>query len=120
VTLTGYNAPQPTPAGDGELVSPKAQKLVLWHGSHCDTTERAVLICDDLQQRIDWGTNKYGTPLKTHNGRSAKVDGYQEVLDAIHYCQQDLMENNSDETYADLWGLVKIAFRMRARLDAQP
>lgn len=48
------------------------------------------------------GVNKYGTALKTHNGRNAFHDAAQEVMDAIVYCEQARLEmldaNTADTT----------------------
>lgn len=92
-----YNAPQPMPTGDGIEVSPQAQadldtlatdRETTWYISRC--------IQADLQERIDWGTAKYHTPLKTNNGRDALIDEYQEHLDALHYCKQQVMQAPDD------------------------
>ncbi|MHA2265261.1 MAG: cyclic-phosphate processing receiver domain-containing protein, partial [Candidatus Thorarchaeota archaeon] len=53
--------PQPAPVGEGDKV---------W---------RAVV--KDMKARNKFGTAKYGTPLKTFNGRNALIDAYQECLD---------------------------------------
>jgi hypothetical protein len=42
------------------------------------------------------GKAKYGTELKTHNGRKALVDAYQEALDLCLYLKQALMEAQND------------------------
>lgn len=46
----------------------------------------------DLIRRADGGEKKYGTRLRTFNGRSAVLDGYQELLDAINYNRQELQQ----------------------------
>jgi hypothetical protein len=46
----------------------------------------------DLRERTQRGIETYGRPLETHNGRSAKLDRYQELLDAAQYAKQDLLE----------------------------
>lgn len=128
--MHGYNVPQPMPTGDGQLVSPEAQKhirvlaaatnelpeVMRWMIADEQTIDG---LCADLQNRIDFGTAKYKTPLKTHNGRDATIDGYQEVLDAIHYGTQDCMENPDIEAIEDVKALIAIATRMRRRLDSR-
>lgn len=42
--------------------------------------------------RADFGKDKYGTFLRTGNGRNALVDAYQEALDLCMYLKQLLME----------------------------
>lgn len=49
-------------------------------------------VIEDLKLRDAFGIKKYGTTLKTNNGRSALIDLYQEILDAAMYCKQLLME----------------------------
>lgn len=49
----------------------------------------------DLCKRKDMGTAKYGTPLRTNNGRDPLVDLYQELLDAVVYLKQFLMERDA-------------------------
>ena len=49
-------------------------------------------VAGDLERRAEAGTKKYGTRLKTHNGRNAKFDAYQELLDFIDYSCQSRLE----------------------------
>ena len=58
----------------------KGQEIVLYH------------IIDDLHARAEMGEGKYGTVLKTHNGRNALMDAYQEALDLCMYLKQVLLE----------------------------
>lgn len=50
----------------------------------------------DLQARKEFGTQKYGTPLRAHNGRNALLDAYQEALDLVIYLKQCLVEQGID------------------------
>lgn len=52
------------------------------------------LVLADLRERRQAGTAKYGTPLKTHNGRDALVDAYQEALDLALYLRQAIEERD--------------------------
>ena len=63
------------------------------------TEQRAVapelkqrFICDWIDLRTGKGIATYGTPLKTHNGRDAKKDMTEELLDFSQYQQQYIME----------------------------
>lgn len=69
--------PQPLPTGDGREV-----------------TEELI---SDIRARTAFGIEKYGTALRTHNGRDALMDAYQELLDAAQYIKQLIMERD-DET----------------------
>jgi hypothetical protein len=48
----------------------------------------ADYVLADIQERIAVGEAKYGTKLKTNNGRDALIDLYQELLDAVMYTRQ--------------------------------
>jgi len=50
------------------------------------------LVIDDLMARSKMGAMKYGTVLKTFNGRDALWDAYQEALDLVMYLRQALEE----------------------------
>lgn len=63
---------QARPTGDGQRVLDK--------------------VFDDLKAREKVGIERYGTPLKTNNGRDPLVDAYQEGLDLVQYMAQELLE----------------------------
>lgn len=65
---------QPLPTGDGDKVFPELIK--------------------DIEARRQLGINRYGTELKTNNGRKALQDAYEEILDLAVYLKQELMERN--------------------------
>lgn len=67
--------PQPAPVGTGNKV---------WRE-----------VVKDMKARNKFGTAKYGTPLKTFNGRNALIDAYQECLDLCVYLKQAIMEGES-------------------------
>lgn len=50
------------------------------------------LVVDDMRERDQVGTAKYGTPLQPFNGRIALVDAYQETLDQAVYLRQAIEE----------------------------
>lgn len=64
--------PEPEPTGNGEIV--------------------LFEVMQDLIDRAQAGKKKYGTYLRTHNGRNALNDAYQEHLDALMYIKQELMQ----------------------------
>lgn len=53
-------------------------------------------VMSDLASRAVMGEKKYGTLLKTHNGRKAIVDLYEELLDACMYVKQFIMETENE------------------------
>jgi hypothetical protein len=48
-----------------------------------------------LVERRAQGRERYGTKLRTRNGRNARADLLQEVLDAYIYAGQDLAERRT-------------------------
>lgn len=67
-------SPQPKPKGTGVDV--------------------AQLVYKDIEARIRKGEIEYGERLTTLNGRSALMDLYEELLDAVLYLRQLLWEEN--------------------------
>lgn len=95
--MTAAAAPQPAPVECAKPVLP----AVL---SHLNTLSSLVdaAIERDLIARAQVGRMKYGTVLKTHNGRDALIDLYQEGLDAVMYSAQYLLELDANSDY-DEW-----------------
>lgn len=50
------------------------------------------LVITDMQNRSDAGAKKYGTVLKSDNGRDPLVDAYQEAIDLVMYLRQAIQE----------------------------
>lgn len=63
---------------------------------HAGIEEVTSLVIADLQERSNVGAAKYGTILHTFNGRSAKLDLYQELSDALKYLKQELLEEEAE------------------------
>lgn len=57
-------------------------------------------LLEHLRQRADHGREKHGTFLMAKNGREPRIDAYQEILDAIFYTGQAIMEGR--ESYRAL------------------
>lgn len=91
--------PQPAPTGEGTPVLP----AVL---AHPLVTPRMRA---DLQARAIDGAEKYGTVLRTHNGRVAIVDAYQEALDGVMYLAQGVLEVGDPRVRSLLDCAVEIA-----------
>lgn len=54
------------------------------------------LVMSDMEARRDHGIETYGTPLQAFNGRDALTDLYQELLDAVVYLRQFMLERDDD------------------------
>lgn len=52
------------------------------------------MVLADLTNRALEGKEKYGEPLKAHNGRNALWDAYQEALDLAMYLRQAIEEQS--------------------------
>ena len=64
-----------------------------------EPTGTGIIVVDavlsDLRERAETGREKYGTYLKTHNGRDALWDAYQEALDLCMYLRQMILERDN-------------------------
>lgn len=65
-------------------------RLEMFGGTGADAPARLRL---DIEARIESGRKKYGERLTSHNGRDAKLDLYQELLDAVVYARQGIFES---------------------------
>ncbi len=72
---------QPAPTGNGTPVEPVLVELI--------------------RQRTELGREKYGTELRTRNGRDALVDALQESLDLNQYLMQRVLELQDDLARAE-------------------
>jgi hypothetical protein len=50
------------------------------------------VVLADIRERAETGKRKYGTYLKTNNGRNPLWDAYQEAIDLVMYLRQALLE----------------------------
>jgi hypothetical protein len=97
---------QPAPTGNGIDIAGEAAADLKAMG-HIDISE-------DIEARIRLGEKKYGTRLKSHNGRDAYLDLYQEILDGINYSKQLVIEGLEDDTF--FMCLVDLAVVVRTKL----
>lgn len=54
-------------------------------------------VIKDFKERAEFGKDKYGTYLKTDNGRDALLDAYQEAIDLVMYLKQALLERDNQK-----------------------
>jgi hypothetical protein len=69
------NDPQPTPI--------KSDRQPIWD-----------LVIDDMQDRDEKGTWKYGIRLRSGDGRDSLIDAYQESLDLAVYLRKAIFERD--------------------------
>ena len=68
--------PQPPPKGDGDPILP--------------------MVLADINARAEMGFKKYGTLLRTNNGRDALMDALQEAIDLVMYLRQAIAERDGE------------------------
>ena len=52
------------------------------------------IVIKDMAARDHLGRERYGTPLRPHNGRDALRDAYEEALDLTVYLRQAIYERD--------------------------
>lgn len=95
---------QQAPTGEGEiiykLVADKIHTMMvaatIKPGVSIISPVNLQRLWADLDARSEMGLKKYGTYLRGNNGRSARVDLYQEVCDAIMYSMQARQEGDRE------------------------
>jgi hypothetical protein len=53
-------------------------------------------LVDDMRARDALGCERYGIPLRAHDGRDTKIDAFQEALDLIVYAKKAAVEATDD------------------------
>lgn len=69
---------QPEPEGEGKIV--------------------LEYVLRDIQERADTGKERYGTYLRTNNGRDPLIDAYQEAIDLVMYLRQFILEKENEQS----------------------
>ena len=93
---------EPPPTGNGPEVLP----FVLGKAEEMRPDARYAFVCQALQDRAELGKKKYGTYLRAQNGRNPAIDYFQELLDAVMYAGQCLMENKLAGIY--FWATLNL------------
>ena len=79
-----------------------------------------ALVVADLEERRAQGIAKYGTELKSHNGRDPLVDAYQESLDQTMYLRQAIEERRGPLFAGKDPAQLELDFDYSAKYDAAP
>jgi hypothetical protein len=64
------------------------------------------LVIDDMRERDQWGSRKYGTRHQYDNGRDHLVDAYQEALDLAVYLRAEIEKRRGDTEAGELRGIL--------------
>lgn len=77
-----------------DLSKPILPDLLKWINESNFTfkEEEIEILSSSLKKRSDFGLQKYGTFLCTHNGRNSELDLQQELIDGLQYLFQMNME----------------------------
>ncbi len=120
VTKRPATAVQPAPVGDGREVFEVAYREFYRANSHerWIDQQRTDQILSDMRARYKLGIERYGTPLREHNGRDAVIDAYQEAIDLRMYLEQIRMEETADFRIIDAINLTDMLLeQLRKHLD---
>lgn len=89
--------PHPTPADEQPPPTPNDEPHIadivcadLTRSAHLGAGRRAIAA--EVRHRKRLGIQRYGTPLQAHNGRFALADLLDELVDALQYARQHLVE----------------------------
>jgi hypothetical protein len=74
-------------------------------------------IAEEIEARIRLGERKYGSRLKSFNGRDAWRDAFDECLDCINYGRQVQIEGLDDGTLFDM--AVELAEYIKYQMDSR-
>lgn len=109
--LIFFSVDRPDRSYNGNYQGDSCVRESVWSKLHPVTTVIGSDITDrvitDLQNRRQFGVEKYGQPLMPFNGRDPIQDWYEEMLDGILYAKQFLTENREIPTLSkEEWGTV--------------
>lgn len=93
INNTSASVPEPDPKNG---VTPVTNNFIEWIQNN-STNSAADDIVKLLEERRQFGLEKYGIELHTFNGRNAVEDIRQELGDLIIYFAQLIMENKTEE-----------------------
>lgn len=110
--MTPATQQQPNPTHGGESVT---DWLLSFIGENSPT--HLTILAADLEARREFGIKRYGSELKTHNGRSALTDLYQELLDACQYAAQDYLEKPETGRMLVLHGAIGLACMVKGEIE---
>jgi hypothetical protein len=103
--------PKPIQTEDSEPVLSFVLKTMHFSGRH--------FLGADLEARAKLGMERYGTPLMTHNGRDPLADLYQELLDALMYLGQYMLESGKSDCL-EFSKLLKLTIAIKLMMSGNP
>jgi hypothetical protein len=82
--MSNYSIPEPSPITTNE---PSIHDLLI---EHLSKRKLVSPLIPHIEDRKQFGLQKYGTILQASNGRDHRNDIFQELLDALIYTQQGI------------------------------
>lgn len=112
---------QPMPSGGKVDVTSVVVRDIIEYSEALEMQEdysiNAEQIATEFEERSDFGVEKYGVRLHSHNGRNALVDAYQEGMDMVLYLRQHIIESDTGwELYEDV---LPVLIRLRELLASE-
>jgi len=109
-------ARQPAPAqGNG------GQEICSYLAGYLSQDAVSADLVQALRERANYGEMKHGFRLRSHNGRDALADSFQEAVDLIFYLTQSVIESNQSRwSQKLLWKAIELAEEIiRADIDIE-
>lgn len=102
---------QPKPTDGKELVFPEAMRCLreFVDGDRPELNFALEPCIARLHRRVEQGHAKYGTYLKTFNGRDAIRDAWEEAADLVFYLTQAGLECENPGRRGVLWSCLEKA-----------
>lgn len=63
---------------------------------HFNAQDVQTAVVEEINKRRELGISRYGTALQPHNGRDGLRDLYEELLDAVMYTKQVMLERPTE------------------------
>jgi len=105
--MTNLSIPEPAPIpNDNESIHDLVMKKLKRLGFNS--------LIKDIEDRKQFGLEKYGVPLQAGNGRKSLKESFQEVGDAICYIEQEIVEKGTSiELESISIDLIKLGIRIK-------
>lgn len=103
--------PEPPPIPKGEIVPDKLIKIISQMSEYSENTEvrrKLEELSQLIQERNNFGIEKYGQPLYSEDGRNSIEDARQELGDLLQYaCKIKMQKEKNPEQIEEFLKLVK-------------
>lgn len=73
-------------------------------------------LSDDIEERRQFGLQKYKVPVQIGNGRNFRLDAYQELLDSLVYLKGDILSTNNEASIRCYHTILSLCLLLRSSL----